>query len=148
MGVAYIGGFATDAPTGIAIAAISIWVCASRAICGSDPQARHRSPGRPKSYDIPRWISVSVPMFPVDSLYMLLMYVDILILKQYRSPEEIAILLRRCKNAHARFLSSISRFLRLLRTSSPSITKPAIIRNLPAFMRDSIRWTFWPSLLQ
>ena len=30
-------------------------------------------------------------MFVVDSLYVVLMYVDVLILKQFRSPDEIAI---------------------------------------------------------
>ena len=44
-----------------------------------------------KSYDIPRWLAVSLPMFVVDSLYVVLMYVDVLILKQFRSPDEIAI---------------------------------------------------------
>ena len=32
------------------------------------------------------------------------------------------------------------------RTSSPNITSPATRRELSAFLSDSIKWTFWPSL--
>ncbi len=45
----------------------------------------------PKAYEVKAWLAMSIPMFAVDSLYSMLMYVDVLILKQFRSPDEIAI---------------------------------------------------------
>ena len=145
MGAAYIGGFATDATTGIVIAAISIWVCAIGQYVVLTRKLATEVPAGPKSYDIPRWISVSVPMFLVDSLYMLLMYVDILILKQYRSPEEIAIYY-----AAAKTLALVS-FVYFAVSAAAAhkfseYYEAGDHKKLTAFMRDSIRWTFWPSL--
>jgi O-antigen/teichoic acid export membrane protein len=146
MGLAYVGGFATDATTGIVIAAISIWVCAIGQYVVLTRKLATEVPAGPKNYDIPRWISVSVPMFLVDSLYMLLMYVDVLILKQYRSPEEIAIYY-----AAAKTLALVSFvYFAVSAAAAHKFSEYYEAGNhekLAAFMRDSIRWTFWPSLL-
>jgi O-antigen/teichoic acid export membrane protein len=145
MGGAYVGGVATDATTGIVIAAISIWVCAIGQYVVLTRKLATEVPAGPKRYDIPRWISVSVPMFLVDSLYMLLMYVDVLILKQYRSAEEIAIYYAAAKTlALASFVyfavsaAAAHKFSEYYEAGDR--------KKLAAFVRDSIRWTFWPSL--
>ena len=145
MGAAYVAGIPTDATTGIVIAAISIWVCAFGQYVVLTRKLATEVPAGPKRYDIPRWIAVSVPMFLVDSLYMLLMYVDVLILKQFRSPEEIAIYYAAAKTlALVSFVyfavsaASAHKFSEYYETGDRN--------KLAAFVRDSIRWTFWPSL--
>ena len=145
MGATFAAGLPTDATTGIAIAAISIWVCAiGQFVVLSRKLAAAVGPG-PKSYDIPRWISVSLPMFLVDSMYMLLMYVDVLILKQFRSPDEIAIYY-----AAAKTLALVS-FVYFAVSAASAHKFSAYFEagdrdRLRVFLADAIRWTFWPSL--
>ena len=145
MAGAYVGGVATDATTGIVIAAISIWVCAIGQYVVLTRKLATEVPAGPKSYDIPRWIAVSVPMFLVDSLYMLLMYVDILILKHFRSPEEIAIYY-----AAAKTLALVSFVYFAVSAASAhkfsEYYEAGDDRKLRAFVKDTTRWTFWPSL--
>ena len=145
MGAAYVAGVPTDATTGIAIAAISIWACAIGQYLVLTRKLATEVPQGPKSYDIPRWISVAVPMFLVDSLYMLLMYVDVLILKQFRSPEEIAIYY-----AAAKTLALVSFVYFAVSAASAhkfsEYHEAGNTKKLSAFMKDSTRWTFWPSL--
>ncbi|WP_086086892.1 lipopolysaccharide biosynthesis protein [Pseudorhodoplanes sinuspersici] len=145
MGAAYVGGVATDATTGIVIAAISIWACAIGQYVVLTRKLATEVPTGPKSYDIPRWISVSVPMFLVDSLYMLLMYVDVLILKQFRSPEEIAIYY-----AAAKTLALVSFVYFAVSAASAhkfsEYYEAGDYNKLRTFAKDAVRWTFWPSL--
>ncbi len=145
MGAAYVGGVPTDATTGIVIAAISIWVCAIGQYLILTRKLTTEVPQGPKSYNIPQWIAVSVPMFLVDSLYMLLMYVDVLILKQFRSPEEIAIYY-----AAAKTLALVSFVYFAVSAASAhkfsEYYEAGDHNKLAIFVRDSIRWTFWPSL--
>ena len=145
MGAAYVAGVPTDATTGIVIAAISIWVCAIGQYVVLTRKLTTEVPAGPRRYDIPRWISVSVPMFLVDSLYMLLMYVDVLILKQFRSPEEIAIYY-----AAAKTLALVSFVYFAVSAASAhkfsEYYEAGDRKKLSAFVHDSIRWTFWPSL--
>ena len=145
MAGAYLGGIATDATTGIVIAAISIWVCAIGQYWMLSRKLATEVSAGPKSYDIPRWIFVSVPMFLVDSLYMLLMYVDILVLKQFRSPDEIAIYY-----AAAKTLALVSFVYFAVSAASAhkfsEYYEAGDDRKLRAFVKDTTRWTFWPSL--
>jgi O-antigen/teichoic acid export membrane protein len=91
MGAAYLLGYATDATTGIAAAAISVWIAGlSQMLLLNRRLDKEVGPGA-KSYELPRWIRISLPMFIVNGFYLMLLYVDILILKQFRSPDEIAI---------------------------------------------------------
>lgn len=145
MGAAYVSGISTDATTGIAIAAISIWVCAIGQYVVLSRKLAAEVPAGPRSYDIPRWVAVSVPMFLVDSLYVMLMYVDILILKQFRSPDEIAIYY-----AAAKTLALVSFVYFAVSAASAhkfsEYFEAGDRKKLAGFLADSIRWAFWPSL--
>jgi O-antigen/teichoic acid export membrane protein len=145
MGAAYAFGLTTDATAGIAIAAISIWVCAIAQFLILNRKLKVKVPAGPKSYNIGHWIAVSLPMFLIDSIYVLLMYVDVLILKQFRPPEEIALYFAAAKTmALVSFVyfavsaASAHRFSEYHQAGNRA--------QLAAFLRDAVRWTFWPSL--
>lgn len=145
MAVAYVAGLPTDATTGIVIAAISIWACAIGQYVVLSRKLKREVPAGEKHYDIPRWIMVSIPMFVIDGIYVVLMYVDVLILKQYRSPEEIAVYYAAAKTmALVSFVyfavaaASAHKFSEYFEAGDRA--------RLANFARDAIRWTFWPSL--
>jgi O-antigen/teichoic acid export membrane protein len=145
MGGAWAIGMSTDATTGIVIAAISIWACAIGQFVMLNRKLATEVPAGEKSYDIRRWIAVSVPMFVVDSLYVVLMYVDVLILKQFRPPEEIAIYYAAVKT-----LALVSFVYFAVAAASAhkfsEYFEAGDRKRLAEFVGDAIRWTFWPSL--
>jgi O-antigen/teichoic acid export membrane protein len=145
MGGAWAIGLSTDATTGIVIAAIAIWACAIGQFIVLNRKLATEVPAGEKSYDIPRWISVSVPMFVVDSLYVVLMYVDVLILKQFRPPDEIAIYYAAVKTlALVSFV-----YFAVAAASAHKFSEYFVAgdrKRLAEFVGDAIRWTFWPSL--
>ncbi|MET0445557.1 MAG: lipopolysaccharide biosynthesis protein [Pseudorhodoplanes sp.] len=145
MGAAFATGIATDATIAIAISALAIWSCAiGQFLVLSRKLAREVPPGE-KSYDIPRWVVVSIPMFIVDCIYVLLMYVDVLILKQFRSPEEIAVYY-----AAAKTMALVSFvYFAVAAASAHKFSEYFEAGDRPrlaSFVRDAIRWAFWPSL--
>ena len=52
---------------------------------------RQKIEAGPKTY-LPRtWLAVSVPIFMVEGFYLLLTYADVIVLQQFRSPDEVAV---------------------------------------------------------
>ena len=145
MGTVWALGWPTDATAGIVIAAISIWVCAIGQYLVLNRKLAAAVTIGEKSYDIPGWLAVSLPMFVVDSLYVVLMYVDVLILKQFRSPDEIAIYYAAVKT-----LTMVSFVYFAVAAASAhkfsEYFEAGDRKRLAEFVGDSIRWTFWPSL--
>jgi O-antigen/teichoic acid export membrane protein len=45
----------------------------------------------PKLYDLKTWFSTSLPIVIVESFYLLLAYTDVLVLQQFRSPDEVGV---------------------------------------------------------
>jgi len=145
MGATFAIGITTDATTGITISAIAIWACAIGQMVLLNRRLSREVPAGNKSHDIPRWIAISIPMFVVDCIYMLLMYVDVLILKQYRSPDEIAVYY-----AAAKTIALVSFvYFAVAAASAHKFSEYFVAGDrarLASFVRDAIQWTFWPSL--
>jgi O-antigen/teichoic acid export membrane protein len=142
---AYLAGLAVDARTAIAAAALSIWITGlGQTIVLNRKLKSALAPG-PKAYEFGRWIVISLPMFAVDALYFLLMYVDVLVLKQFRSPDEIAIYYAATKTlALVTFV-----YFAVAAAASHKFTEYYVAgdrERLKSFVADAIRWTFWPSL--
>jgi O-antigen/teichoic acid export membrane protein len=145
MAAAWLAGAPTDAVSAVIIAAISIWLTALGQMLMLNRKLATRVEHGAKEYDIKNWIALSVPMFAVDSLYSMLMYVDVLVLKQFRSPDEIAIYYAALKTL------SLVAFV-YFAVSAASAHRFAEYHvagdraRLEAFLRDVVKWTFWPSL--
>lgn len=144
MAAAWLAGAPTDAVSAVIIAAISIWLTALGQMLLLNRKLGTRVESGPKEYDIRNWIALSIPMFAVDSLYSMLMYVDVLVLKQFRTPDEIAIYYAALKTL------SLVAFV-YFAVSAASAHRFAEYHvagdraRLDAFLRDVVRWTFWPS---
>lgn len=145
LGVAHVLGYQTDATTGIAAAAISIWVTALGQMIVLNRKLDTAIGKGARVYEVGRWVTISLPMFMVDGLYLLLMYVDILMLKHFRSPEEIAIYYAGAKTmALVAFV-----YFAVAAVSAHKFAEYFAAgdrKRVSEFLADSIRWTFWPSL--
>lgn len=145
MAAAWLAGAPTDAVSAVIIAAISIWLTALGQMLLLNRKLKTRIEDGAKEYDVRTWFALSIPMFAVDSLYSMLMYVDVLVLKQFRSPDEIAVYYAALKTL------SLVAFV-YFAVSAASAHRFAEYHvagdraRLSSFLRDAVRWTFWPSL--
>jgi O-antigen/teichoic acid export membrane protein len=102
------------------------------------------APG-PRSYATRVWLAASLPIFMVEGFYLLLTHADVLLLRQFRSPDEVAVYYAAAKTlALVAFVSfSVSA------ATAHKFSEYHVAGNkaaLSAFLSDAIKWTFWPSL--
>ena len=99
----------------------------------------------PKSYDIPGWLAISLPILLVESFYLLLSYTDVLVLQQFRSSEEVGIYFAVVKTLA---LVSFIHYAMSATTAHRFAEYNALgdKARLSAYVAHAINWTFWPSL--
>jgi O-antigen/teichoic acid export membrane protein len=106
--------------------------------------AGHVEPG-PKAYDVRGWLKISLPILLVESFYLLLSYTDVLVLQQFRKPEEVGIYFAVVKTLalvsfihYAMSATTAHRFAEYNAQGDKA--------RLSAYVAHAINWTFWPSL--
>jgi O-antigen/teichoic acid export membrane protein len=102
------------------------------------------APGR-RRYEPMTWIRTSLPIFLVDGFFILLTYVDVLVLQAFVGPAEVAVY-----HAATKTLAMIS-FVYFAVTAAAAHRFSAYhvageTEKLARFVGYTIRWTFWPSL--
>ena len=92
MSAAYLLNFPTNAETAVTAVAVFVRAHRDRPDRRAQPQARaaRSSPG-PKAYETRTWFSVSLPILMVEGFYLLLTNTDILVLQQFRTPDDVAV---------------------------------------------------------
>jgi O-antigen/teichoic acid export membrane protein len=98
-----------------------------------------------RRYAVKEWLRTSLPIFLVDSFFILLTYVDILILQLFVGPAEVAIYYAATKTL---VLISFVYFA-VAAASAHRFSQYHVAgetEKLASFVTDTIRWTFWPSL--
>src|SRR5215213_4534872 len=145
MGAAYWLKLPTDASTAMLAAVGTTWVTVlGQALVMNRRLKKTVEPG-PKAYRVGPWLAVSVPIFMVDGFYLLLTYADVIVLQQYRPPDEVAVYYAAAKTLALVAFVHFS----VAAAVAHKFTEYHISGNkeqLSAFLAESIRWTFWPSL--
>jgi O-antigen/teichoic acid export membrane protein len=145
MGAAWLAGAPTDAVSAVIIAATSLWLTALGQLILLNRALTDKAGSGERKYDIPHWLSVSMPIFAVELFASLLLYVDVLILKQYRPAEEIGIYYAALKTLS--LVSFVHFAVAAAAAHRFAAYQAAGDRTaLRAFAADAVRWTFWPSL--
>ncbi len=145
IGMCWLFGAPTGAASAMMVAAGTTWAVT----LGQSVMLNRRLAGRvvpgPRHYAVKIWFSTAVPMFVVEGFYLLLTYVDILVLERFRSPDEIAIYF-----AAARLLAVVSFvYFAIASATTHKFTKYHVAgddERLAKFFAETARWTFWPSL--
>ena len=98
-----------------------------------------------KDYDVHGWLTVSLPIMLVEGFYLLLSYIDVLVLQQYRSSEEVGIYFAVVKTLalvsfihYAMSATTAHRFSEYHASGDKE--------RLSAYIAHAIKWTFWPSV--
>ena len=145
MGAAYLLGAPTGAMTAMLIAVGATWAVTVAQMIVLDRRLKRIVPAGPKQYEVKTWLATSLPMFTVEVFYLLLTYVDILTLEQFRPPDEVAVYY-----AGARLLALVAFiYFAIAGATTHKFTEYHVAGNrerLASFFAETIRWTFWPSL--
>lgn len=99
----------------------------------------------PRNYSYRSWLAVSLPILLVEGFYLLLSYVDILVLQAFRPSEDVGIY-----HAIVKTLALVS-FIHyaMAATTAHRFSEYHVAgdrERLSAYLTYAIKWTFWPSL--
>jgi O-antigen/teichoic acid export membrane protein len=145
MGGAWAFGAPTDAVTAMIIGIVACWTVALGQLFLLNRRLRQKVEPGPKRYDVKVWFGTSLPIFVVEAFYLLLTYVDILALEHLRSPDEVAVYY-----AAARLLALVAFvYFAIAGATTHKFTQYHVAgdkERLRKFFRETMRWTFWPSL--
>jgi O-antigen/teichoic acid export membrane protein len=141
----FLAGFAVDAVAAM-LASIAAIVIAG----GGQWLMLHRRLAKVvargvRSYEIKTWLATSLPIVIVEGFYLLLAYTDVLVLQQFRPPEEVAVYYAAAKTlALVAFI-----YFSVSATAAHKFSSYHVAGDrsrLRAFLAQAIGWTFWPSL--
>jgi O-antigen/teichoic acid export membrane protein len=146
MTAAFVFQFPTTAQTAVAAVGISFALTAAgQTIVLNRRLARTVAPG-PKTYETKRWFSIALPILMVEGCYLLLTSTDILLLQHFRTPDDVAVYYAAAKTV------TLIAFVHFAVSAAVGhrFSEYHVARDrdrLEAILKDSIRWTFWASLL-
>lgn len=145
MGAAFAAGLQTNATTAVLCTAASFWLIAViQTILLNRRLAAVVAPGE-ATYETRRWLATSLPIITVVGFYVLLTYVDVIILQMFRPAESVAYYHAATKTlalvAFVHFSVSAATAHRFSEYHSAGDRE-----RLKAFVASALRWTFWPSL--
>ncbi len=145
MGAAWAGGLPTDATTAVACTVASFWLVGLLQTGALERRLAHAVPSGARAYDAKTWLATSLPIITVVGFYVMLTYVDVIILQIYAPPEAVA------------YYHAAGKTLALVAFIHFSVSAATAHRfseyraagdhaRLAAFVAAAVRWTFWPSL--
>jgi O-antigen/teichoic acid export membrane protein len=143
--VAYLLKFPNTAETAVIAVGCSFTITViAQTVLLNRKLRRTVEPG-PRAYEIKAWYSISLPILMVEGCYLLLTSTDVLLLQQFRAPEDVAVYYAAVKTlALITFVQFAVAAAVGHRFSEYHVTDNR--ERLEAILSDSIRWTFWASL--
>jgi O-antigen/teichoic acid export membrane protein len=138
-------GYAADAVTAMAASIIGTYATSICQLVGIHLRVRKTVPKGPRRYRPLFWASIALPIFIVEGFFNLLTNVDILVVGWMMTPDKVAIYFATVKTLSlVHFVYYAVRAGGAQRFSAYHAAGDHA--RLAAFTRDTLHWTFWPSL--
>lgn len=138
-------GVALDATTVMGALAGAIWLTSLMQLFQLERGLKQVIPAGAKVYRVREWLGTALPVVLVWGLYTLLTSTDVLVLKQFRPPQEVA-----HYYAAAKTLALVSIiYFAVAAAAAHRFTAYHVAGNregLAEFAAATVRWIFWPSL--
>lgn len=142
----HFAGMPNTALYAMASTVFAYWAVTVAQMLMINRRLNEKVPAGPRKYETKFWLATAFPIFLVESFYFLLTYTDILILEVYVEPDQVAVYYAATKIlalvAFVYFAVSAATAHRFAEYHVAGQRE-----KLERFLRDSIKWTFWPSLL-
>lgn len=146
VGVIWLVGAPADAVTVMIIAVVTTWLVTIGQLVLLDRRLNSKVPVGPRTFEPKIWFATSLPIFVVEGFYLLLTYVDIIALERFRSPHDVAVYY-----AAARLLAIVAFvYFAVANATTHKFSEYYVSgdrQRLAAFFGETIRWTFWPSVI-
>jgi O-antigen/teichoic acid export membrane protein len=141
----HLSGIAPSAQSVLLVAGSAMWVVVLLQMLVLDYRLKKVIEPGSRRFEPRAWLDTALPVFMIDGFYLLLTYVDVLVLQIFVGPADIAVYYTAIKTlALMNFVyfaitaASAHRFSRYHFAGERS--------KLEAFIAEMINWTFWPSL--
>jgi len=137
-------GFAPDARTGILAAIAATYSTSIGQLLGLTRAIDAGLPRGPTTIRFGHWFAVSLPIFLVESFFFLLTNADVLMVGFYLKPDDVGVYFATVKTlALVHFVYFAVKAGAATRYAEFTHGEP---EKLAAFARETVSWTFWPSL--
>ena len=145
MAAALLAGYPADAQTAIIVAILATYVTTLAQLIGVTTRIDRKLPAGPRKLHFGLWFVVSLPIFLVESFFFLLTNADVLMVGFYMEPDDVAVYFATVKAlALVHFVYFAVKAGVAQRYAAYTHGEP---EKLAAFARETVAWTFWPSLL-
>ncbi len=145
MAAALLAGYLPDARTALIAAIIATYLTTIWQLLGvTGRTGRKLAPG-PKTVHFGEWFAVSLPIFLVESFFFLLTNADVLMVGFFMEPDDVAVYFATVKTL------ALVHFVYFAVKAGVAQRYAAYMHGDPdklaAFARETVSWTFWPSLV-
>ena len=145
MALALILGYQPCAETGVLAAIAATYATTIWQLVNVTGRIDARMPPGRRRILLGTWFAVSLPIFLVESFFFLLTNADVLMVGAYMQPDDVAIYFATVKTlALVHFVYFAVKAGVAQRYAAFTHGDPG---RLTAFARETVSWTFWPSLL-
>ena len=145
MGGALIAGYEPCAENAIIAAILATYVTTIAQLVEVTTRLDRRLPAGPRRIEFRQWFAVSLPIFLVESFFFLLTNADVLMVGAFMQPDDVAVYFATVKTlALVHFVYFAVKAGVAQRYAQFTHSDP---EKLAAFARETVSWTFWPSLL-
>ncbi len=145
MGIVYAAGLPVSAMTTMLVTMITLWGCTIGQLLVLNRRLGKSIERGPKTYAPRTWLATSSPISLVEGFYVLLTYCDVIVLTQFRPPQEVAVYYAAAKTlALVAFI-----YFAVAQTVAHKFSELHVAgdrKRLDEFLAHAIRLTFWPSL--
>ncbi|TGT99889.1 lipopolysaccharide biosynthesis protein [Mesorhizobium sp. M5C.F.Ca.ET.164.01.1.1] len=144
MALMLLVGFAPDATTAIFASIAAAYATTLGQLIGVTTRMDRNIPAGPKKVHFAQWFLVSLPIFLVEGFFFLLTNADVLMVGAYMKPDDVAVYFATVKTlALVHFVYFAVKAGVAQRYAQFTHGEP---EKLAAFARETVSWTFWPSL--
>lgn len=144
MGAALLLGYQANAVTAVIAAILATYATTITQLISVTARVDRRVPDGPRRTHLWSWFAVSLPIFLVESFFFLLTNADVLMVGAFMDPNSVAIYFAAVKTlALVHFVYFAVKAGVAQRYAAFTHGDP---QRLAAFARETVSWTFWPSL--
>ncbi|MFV2091895.1 MAG: lipopolysaccharide biosynthesis protein [Hyphomicrobiales bacterium] len=142
---AYFAGYPLHATTTMLAAIAATWATAMAQLIWLNTRLKQTVEPGARAYHVKAWFAVSLPILMVWGFYTLLTYTDIIVLRQFGTPQEVAVYYGASKTlALVAFV-----YFSVAAAVAHKFAEYHVTGDREAFaalVRKATQWTFWPSL--
>ncbi|WP_378948325.1 oligosaccharide flippase family protein [Mesorhizobium sp. ANAO-SY3R2] len=144
MAIAYALGYAPTAETALIASIMACYITTIGHLVSVTTRLKKRFPAGPSTVRLGYWLKISLPIFLVESFFFLLTNADVLMVGFYLEPDQVAVYFATVKTlALVHFVYFAVKAGVAPRYAQLSHGDP---EKLASFARETVSWTFWPSL--